>query len=192
MHQLPLTWWLSEVAAVAPVGHALRKVLSSHWTRFHSLPESKRYAESDTERDELRRRHLTVANVLFRSGEPIFVYRSRYFEKRLRGKAKHLLAGRQLQESVVKLPVRVGAQLADEDEILSVRALTTTWQPDFFLELLQQIADDRESGVSFVSPHSRNIYCPYDGGMDLFTFSVSAAELAARYSGWQSSRPDRL
>ena len=92
----------------------------------------------------------------------------------------------------MKLPVHLGAQSADEDEILSVRALTTTWQPDFYLELLQQIAEDRESGVSFVAPHSKNIYCPYDGGMDVFSFSVSAAELAARYSNWQSSRPDRL
>ena len=151
MQHFPLLWWQSEVAAVAPVGHALRTVLSSNWTRFHSLPESKRYAENETERDELRTRHLTVANVLFLLGEPIYVYRSRYFERRLRGKAKHQLAGRQLQESVVKLPVHLGAQSADEDEILSVRALTTTWQPDFYLELLLQIAEDRESGVNTVS-----------------------------------------
>jgi hypothetical protein len=192
MQHLPLPWWKSEVAAVAPVGHALRQVLTSNWTRFHSLPESKRYAENDRERDELRHRHLTVANTLFREGESIYVYRSRYYEKRLKGKAKHLLAGRQLQESVVQLPAHLGAKSTDEDEILSVRALTTAWQPDFYLELLHQIADDRETGISFVAPQSKNIYCPYDGGLDVFSFSVSAAEPATRYSQWQSSRPDRL
>ena len=34
--------------------------------------------------------------------------------------------------------------------------------------------------------------CPYDGGMDVFSFSIQAAELAERYKLWQSSRPDRL
>ncbi len=192
MQHLPLPWWRSEVTAVAPVGHALRQVLTPHWTRFHSLPDSKRYAENEAERKELRTRHLAVANVLFSPGEPIYVYRSRYYEKRLRGKEKHQLAGRQLQESVMQLPAHLGAQAVDEDDILYVRALTTAWQPDFYLELLQQIADDRESGVSVVAPQSKNIYCPYDGGMDVFSFTVSAEELAARYSHWQSSRSDHL
>jgi hypothetical protein len=102
------------MAPVAPVGHALRQHLSADWTRFHSLPESKRYAESDAERGELHSRHVTIVNILFLTGEPLYVYRSRFGEKRQRGKSKHQLAGRQLQEQMIRLPVHAGA--ADETE----------------------------------------------------------------------------
>lgn len=192
MQHVPLAWWKSEMAPVAPVGHALRQHLSADWTRFHSLPESKRYAESDAERGELHSRHVTIVNILFLTGEPLYVYRSRFGEKRQRGKSKHQLAGRQLQEQMIRLPVHAGVADDSEEELLFVRALVTKWQPDFYMQLLDQVADDKESGVAFVSPRSKNIYCPYDGGMDVFSFTIKPAELAERYSHWQSVRPDRL
>jgi hypothetical protein len=179
-----LAWWKTEMAPVAPVGHALRQYLSKDWTRFHSLPESKRYAENEADRVELRNRHITIATLLFVTGEPIYIYRSYFCEKRQRGKSKHQLAGRQLRESVLRLPVRVENSYETEDAPLFVRALVSRWQPDFFAPLLDQVADFRESGVAFVSPKSRNIYCPYDGGMDVFSFTIEPQELASRFTEW--------
>ncbi len=45
-----------------PIGHELRG--GEEWVRFHSLPDSKRYAESESEREELLRRHNTVIDEL--------------------------------------------------------------------------------------------------------------------------------
>jgi hypothetical protein len=192
MQHDPLAWWKTEMAPVAPVGHALRQYLSKDWTRFHSLPESKRYAENEADRVELRNRHITIATLLFVTGEPIYIYRSHFCEKRQRGKSKHQLAGRQLRESILRLPVRIENSNETEDEPLFVRALVSRWQPDFFAPLLDQVADFRESGVAFVSPRSRNTYCPYDGGMDVFSFTIAPQELASRFTEWQSIREDRM
>jgi hypothetical protein len=67
----------------------------------------------------------------------------------------------------------------------------TTWVPGFFDVLTRQIADWQESGITFVAPSTKNIYCPYDGGMDVFVFSVSPSGLESKFRSWMSSREDR-
>lgn len=75
---------------------------------------------------------------------------------------------------------------------MHVRALVTKWKPDFFEAAIRLLADWKEVGISFVSPATRNIFCPYDGGMDVFTFSIVPEELRTRFTSWRSARPDGL
>ncbi len=187
----PLAWWQSQFGEIAPRGHLLRRALSEHWVRFHSLPDSKRYAESVGEYAELQSRHLAVASALFGAGEPLYVFRAHNGEPRLRGRARHHLAGRQFREAVAVLPLESRGQDDDEDR-MHVRALVTKWKPDFFEAAIRLLADWKEVGVSFVSPATRNIFCPYDGGMDVFTFSILPEELRTRFTSWRSARPDGL
>lgn len=189
MHADPLVWWQSEFGDIAPRGHLLRGAVGDRWVRFHSLPDGKRYAETEDEHLELQRRHLAVATALFTAGEPLYVFRAHEAEARLRGKARHQLAGRQFREAVAVLPN--GAQ-TDDAEHHYVRALVTRWKPDFFEAAIRLLADWREVGVSWVSPATRNILCPYDGGMDVFTFSVAPMELRSRFAAWGSTRSDGL
>lgn len=191
MHIDPLTWWTEQVSEFAPIGHVLRTHLHDRWTRFHSLPESKRYAESDSEHEEILRRHLTVASELFAPGEPIYIYRSHIRERRLKGRLKHMLAGNQLREKMVTLPTGLSAR-HQEDGYYCVRALATSWAPACFGVLTRQVADWEESGVTFVSPRSKNIYAPYDGGMDVFLYSESPSILEAKFRFWMSSRDDKM
>lgn len=188
----PLAWWKSEVAAIAPVGHALRSCFAENWSRFHSLPEAKRYAESEDEYREVLARHSEVADAIFQRGEPIYVYRSRLHETRKRGRLKHQVADRQLREAIVALPANPGAVAHDNDDHYLVRALVTHWRPDFFEELVVLIADEKESGVALVSPATRNTYCPYDGGIDIFSFTIQRLDLQVKFSDWLSKRADKL
>ena len=60
-----LLWGVVVVALGAlVVGWVLRGVVPERWVRFHSLPESKRYAESEDEEAEVLRRHLTLLDEL--------------------------------------------------------------------------------------------------------------------------------
>ena len=187
----PLAWWQSRFGEIAPRGHLLRRALSEHWVRFHSLPDSKRYAESVDEYAELQRRHLAVASALFCADEPLYVFRAHSGEPRLRGRTRHQLVGRQFREAVAVLPFESRGQDDDEDS-MHVRALVTKWKPDFFEAAIRLLADWKEVGVSFVSPATRNMFCPYDGGMDVFTFSIVPEELRTRFTSWRSARPDGL
>lgn len=189
MHPHPLTWWQSQFGDIAPRGHVLRGALPEHWVRFHSLPESKRYAESEDEYREIQQRHLSVASALFSADEPLYVFRAHEAEARLRGKARHQLAGRQFRDAVAVMPTAIGT---DDEDRFHVRALVSRWKPDFFEEAIRLLADWQEVGVSFVSPRTRNIFCPYDGGMDVFTFSIAPEALCTRFAAWRSTRPDGL
>lgn len=191
MHMDPLSWWTSQVCEFAPIGHVLRHHLCESWTRFHSLPESKRYAQTESEHEEILRRHLAVTSELFVPGELIYMYRSRAWEQRLRGKSKHMLAGNQLREKMVRLPTGLSVRHGDDD-CYCVRALATSWVPACFGTLTRQVADWDEAGVTLVSPASKNIYCPYDGGMDLFTYTESPGTLEAKFLPWMSSREDKM
>jgi hypothetical protein len=71
-----------------------------------------------------------------------------------------------------------------------VRALVSKWKPNFFEPLIRLLADWQEVGISFVSPATRNMLCPYDGGMDVFTFSIAPGDLRARFVSWRSAHPD--
>jgi hypothetical protein len=188
----PLSWWQSKISEIAPAGHVLRRFLADNWVRFHSLPESKRYPETESEYLELLRRHSEVANELFSPNEPIFIFRSYLKEQKLRGKQKHQLAGRQLLESMIKLPANLGVLIESDDDLYCVRAMITVWKPEFFDVLIRQVSNEEQTGVTFVSPATKNIYCPYDGGMDIFSFSVNRAVLEAKFLDWQSTRSDKL
>ena len=85
-----------------------------------------------------------------------------------------------------------GQDQYQDDDYLIIRALVTTWKPDFFDVLVHQVAAELESMIAIASPQSHNIYCPYDGGMDIFVANSSVAELEGRFPDWQSSRPDKL
>lgn len=56
--------WRSRWPHAKPIGNELRCSASSTWVRFHSLPDSKRYAENQAEYEELLSRHHTLLSDL--------------------------------------------------------------------------------------------------------------------------------
>ncbi len=56
--------WARRWPRCRPIGHELRHSAYDRWIRFHSLPESKRYAESAGEYAELLARHQVVLREL--------------------------------------------------------------------------------------------------------------------------------
>ena len=179
----PIVWWKGEFGDIPPVGFILRQYFESHWTRFHSLPESKRYPDSETEYAELLLRHSQVADVLFTESESVFLFRSSLNEQ---------LEGTEMG-SIQSPGSSVPAFFPhDEDEHVLVRAEVTEWKPTFFDNLVRNVADEIERHIAFVSPKTRNIYAPYDGGLDVFSFSTSLAALKIRFGAWRSPRADQL
>jgi hypothetical protein len=184
----PLSWWKSEIGAVAPVGFALRTYLFSRWVRVHSLPDSKRYPDCEAEYTELLARHAQIADTLFTEAEPLFLFRSRLDET----DEPRMAGGVPLSNISLTLAVNPRTVAPEDDEHLIVRAATIQWKPAFFEAFVRGVADDVEDFVVFVSPATRNIYAPYDGGMDIFTFTVSPELIKAQFAAWKSSRADHL
>ena len=60
--------WSMSFPDCEPLAHQLRSVFADRWVRFHSLPESKRYPESEAEYGVVMRRHNAVLGALHQPG----------------------------------------------------------------------------------------------------------------------------
>ncbi len=56
-----------------PVGYRLRISGATHWLRFHSLPRSKRHADTDAEWAELLYRQERLGEEIFGFGSPCWM-----------------------------------------------------------------------------------------------------------------------
>jgi hypothetical protein len=61
--------WQQRWPDCPPVGYKLRDPYRNVWVRFHSLPESKRYAKDENEYAVVLERYNTVLDELFASGD---------------------------------------------------------------------------------------------------------------------------
>ncbi len=64
-------YWTQRFDDAPPIAHAFRDSQRDCWVRFHSLPESKRYAESESEWTTLLERHNAVVSALASDGSKL-------------------------------------------------------------------------------------------------------------------------
>ncbi len=181
-----ITWWRGKHGILPPIGYELRDHWPAQWTRFHSLPHSKRYPETETEYAELNRRARTLAQTLFVPGETVYAFHSTYtFDD-----APPVVVPPQLNELLSAS--RAKFHLEGGDAVCYTRALACVWPLDRFDTLIRHVADEDITMLSFVAPASRNMMCPYDGGFDLFTHTLQPDALREQFAEWLSDRPDYL
>jgi hypothetical protein len=58
---------------VPPLNWKLRGGLPDRWLRIHTLPDSKRYAGTESEAAEIAERQVTTAKALFEDGAPVWL-----------------------------------------------------------------------------------------------------------------------
>lgn len=185
MQTLPFaTEWRSSFGDVLPAGFLCRVALADRWLRVHSLPESKRYAETEAERAELLHRQNAAATYVLGEDADCQLVVTRFGENQAWSFEALQVDGR--------TPVHV-LSAGDEDDELQFFGLPVKWKTASFNELLLSVADDRTGPVLLADIQRRRIYAPYDGGADLFFASPKEAELArAHFQGWLSAREDGL
>ncbi|MFF8511871.1 hypothetical protein ACF064_27710 [Streptomyces sp. NPDC015492] len=153
--------------------------------RFHSLPESKRYAEDESECAVVLERYNTVLDELF-SGEDVYVITPVWAT----------------EAELPPFPPDAGywqTLLVEDDPEPEFRtychllAARRPWRYGCLDELLRDIADDKVAGVLITDTQMRRIYHPYDGGADVFlTTTEERGRTRDRHVGWLSSHPSGL
>jgi len=178
--------------ALPAVGHVLRSAISDRWLRVHSLPNSKRYAETDAEYDELLRRHNELAVEILGSHQRAILFLHVW------GTAADVPAAfsgfgwaAQLDLDSANPTVYQSPEADDPD--LVVAGFPILWSPQSWNSLLRDIANARLNSVVLLNAATGETYAPYDGGADLFLAnSERVATLADRWASWLSERPDGL
>lgn len=186
--------WQRGFPGCEPVAHHLRAAFPDRWARFHSLPEARRYPETEAEYATVLERHNRVLGELARPGQEIVLLSTGYSESPEpadpQPELRALDPGAALWRTVAMHEVE--GDLA-APRYWHVFASRREWRPGDLDPLVRLIADGVIANVMIVSPDCRWLLHPYDGGMDVIAGSPAERDrLRACYPGWLSPRPDGL
>jgi hypothetical protein len=189
-----------------PVGHALKWAETEHWLRFHSLPQSKRYAENEGEVTEILHRMTTLGDEVLGGGAQVLLILANPEPFPYEPKGIELVdldvtdpeAAQGIREVNARWEKRI-RELIDENGLkwsftfpfpddecdYQIFATTVTWRGDHYRSLLQHIADDQTDGFVWMSLKTGDIFAPYDGGVDLIVRDAPQRErLKREYAEW--------
>jgi hypothetical protein len=175
----------------------LRKDGVPNWVRFHSLPQSKRYADTDEERAILLARQNALATEVLKVG-PCWLAQTHWTT--LPGEVdwadQHDPFWATRDYGLEYAFEFLEEDVADEhdpdrepDRPWRVHAAQTAWSPSQFDRLLLSIADEK-AGPTLWMASDGAIFAPYDGGIDLFLPVPAEVELLRRrHFDWLSDHP---
>lgn len=176
-------WWDAKFPDCPPLGFLLRKKYPSRWLRIHSLPESKRYAESKDEYVQLLLRHNTVASETLGIGSECYLIRGEWIEQPVDA-GGWIIDPNVCTDEFAHDLVKLNIQLRVED---------VRWRQNEWNSLIQAVADERRGLLLFVSKESGQVYAPYDGGADVIYQTMEEREMRkSKYKAWLSQHPEGL
>ncbi|MFF4696387.1 hypothetical protein ACFY1K_11810 [Streptomyces chattanoogensis] len=153
--------------------------------RFHSLPNSKRYPEDESEYTVVLGRYNAVLDELF-AGTYVYVIRPVWTtEPDVPTDAPDVGYWRTLL-------------VADDPDpefrtYCHLFADRRPWQRGCIDGLLREVADDEVADVLITDVRMERIHHPYDGGADVFLPTPTERDrLRDRYANWLSSHPAGL
>lgn len=184
--------WQRQWPKGLPIAHELRAAYSDRWVRFHNLPGSKRYPETEDEYAVVLDRNNTVLDQLF-AGTDVYVVTTAWSsepngpERPTRRREVH--AG--------GTPWMTIANEADPDPefhtYTHLYADRRPWQRGSIDGILREVADDALSGVLISDARLLRIHHPYDGGADvILTTPKERDEVRSRHANWLSLHPTGL
>ena len=202
-------YWHLHYPDCPPVAHLLRDTYPSRWVRFHSLPASIRYADTDEEHQTILARHNQALSELATPHETLCLLSTGYSETQAPVRdplwsesdptAEHWQSF-DMQDSAiedgnlqdVEFPVDQSNH-TQPSNFWHVFAAEYEWRSRVFDAVLRLVADDIVRNVLIVSETGHWIYHPYDGGADvILQTTMQRDQLRARFQDWLSARPDGL
>ncbi|MFI5732048.1 hypothetical protein ACIA49_18130 [Kribbella sp. NPDC051587] len=176
--------WENAWPGAAPDGYMSAE---DRWVRFHSLPESKRYADSEAEYGEILRRHYAVLDAL--SGgtayEQLVVIGVDYGPNDLvTGWTRRYLPG--------AWPWQCRLDADDPDRGPSYFWVKSEPSQPELDTLLRAVADDYAQ-IIVIPTDASWVFKPYDGGADIYAADrIDRDALRDRFADWLSKRADGL
>jgi hypothetical protein len=189
MNEALTKYWNSHFEGFAPEAHTLKNEFKDRWVRFHSLPESKRYPDSEPEYQEVLSRYNSLLQEIFGLQNSLLVVLPEYSDS-----VEPIKPEIELQELFPESAYwcSVAQHEEDEDEFywhLHTSAVTLGSQE--LNKLFRLVANDEIGNIIIVGIASNTIFHPYDGGSDVILPSTEKRnELKNKFSMWLSSHPE--
>jgi hypothetical protein len=179
--------WAARWAETPPIAHLLRSLHPELWVRCHSLPESKRYAESDAEYATVLRRHHSVLDELAASGD-CFVIAAGFGSEDLSAGRLSLLPAATYWRTVTE------PDDPEPEPVVAQLYVSLMRYPSSELDDVLISAADWQLAWTIVAPPDLHwLYHPYDGGADVIApSSLERDRLKGKFARWLSKHPAGL
>ncbi|MFG2330312.1 hypothetical protein ACGFMM_11865 [Streptomyces sp. NPDC048604] len=185
--------WRERRAAGPPVGHTFKGAYADRWVRFHSLPGSKRYPESEDEYAVVLDRYNTVLDELFAGGDVFVVTMDWSYTPD--GPAGFPSPREELHPGGVRWWTESDTDDPDPESHTHTRlyADRRPWRRGCIDDLLCAVADEAVVEVFVTDTELRRIHHPYDGGADVVLATPAERDrLRERHSAWLSGHRSGL
>ncbi|WP_239152534.1 DUF3885 domain-containing protein [Virgisporangium aurantiacum] len=183
--------WEQRWPGCSKVPYLLRG-LTDRWVRFHTLPGSKRYPETEAEYNIILGRHHTVLTELV-TAPAVLVVTPAYSDQPTPPRQ-----GRSAEATAVQPGATYWTSACIDDEPDSTSWIhfyvsETPWVAAGLDPLLRHVADDIIANVLITDVDLQWLYHPYDGGMDVILPTTAERDsLRRRHSEWLSAHPTGL
>jgi len=179
--------WHHTFGDTPPIGHRLRQIFLEHWTRFHALPQARRYAETEDEWSVLLARANTLGINCFEEHARIWVVAGYQSDFQPKGHDLAVRMGMTKAMTWIDHSEDLGGQVK-----LGFYAVAFDWSPGSLDELFGEIARDEQRALLF-SEDKKTVLAPYDGGFDVVSLLPGKINsLESKFRDWMSNRSDRL
>lgn len=188
-------FWKTNYPSTLPVGWIMLAAGTQWWARFHSLPLSKRYSETDDERATLLDRQNQLAGEVLGEGCPIWLVQTDGVTPE--GYIELPDETDSFQESREYPLLPAGSFFRDEGDgemsEWTVLASPLIWKRGAFDGTLLRIADEKAGPTLWLSMTDGSVFAPYDGGVDIFLPSEAQAQaLRLKHANWLPTHPAGL
>ena len=173
----------------------MRAAETQWWVRFHSLPLSERYPETDDDRAILLNRQNRLATEVLGEGAPIWLVQTHWVRPDgCVDIADEYDCFRETREFALSRAFSFQEDEGDgETSSWHVMAAQTVWTEGAFDTALLRIANEEAGPTLWVSGSDGAVFAPYDGGIDLFVSSNERRdELRSKFAGWLPTNPAGL
>lgn len=191
MNEALTKYWNSQFEGFAPEAHNLKHEFKDRWVRFHSLPESKRYPESESEYQEMLNRNNSLLKEIFGLQSSLLVVLPEYSDS-----VEPIKPEKELNELFPQSKYWCSiAQYDDEEDddefYWHLHVAKVTLNTNELDNLFRLVAHDEAGNIIIVGIASNTLFHPYDGGADVILSSTEQRnELKNKYSKWLSAHPD--
>lgn len=187
-----IDYWNQNYPEALPINYELKTVYPDKWFRIHSLPESKRYAENETEYSIILNRQNSLINDLIGDSTNIIISFGLYTDDLSNDSYKELTDFGEF-DKVQTISLHKERPDEYEDEMyFDIYIKSDQWRRNSKNEILKAIAND-EIRAMIICPSKGCIIAPYDGGVDIIVDSTEKRDnLKRKYKEWLSERKDGL
>ncbi len=185
------SFWDTNFGLCPPIGYLLRQTYHDRWFRIHSLPDSKRYAETEDEYREILRRHNTlIGDLLDGNSEFLLLMTEGSFDKNPVPVTDWGMLEDIHPQPVFSIAKHEFEEGDDTPWYWHIWINHTVWRMNCLDPLLRKAADWQIVNMGVVNVERTRLYFPYDGGGDVILNSqVERDRMQKRFTDWLSKHP---